>query len=91
VLAENISPLEVEQVLAQAPAVLESVVVGTPHAMWGEEVFAWVVLNRGYEPSPATEESLRTHAANYLADYKVSELLGGAVVYLFRIRCERMD
>jgi acyl-coenzyme A synthetase/AMP-(fatty) acid ligase len=86
VLAENISPLEVEQVLAEAPAVQESVVVGTPHAMWGEEVFAWVVLNRGYEPSKATEESLRTHAANYLADYKVSDPPRGAVVYLFRIR-----
>ena len=45
-----------------------------------------LVLNRGYEPSKATEESLRTHAANYLADYKVSDPPRGAVVYLFRIR-----
>ena len=39
----NIYPREVEEVLLQHPAVLETSVVGRPHPEWGEEVVAFVV------------------------------------------------
>ena len=41
----NIYPREIEEVLLRHPAVAECSVVGRPHAEWGEEVVAFVVLN----------------------------------------------
>jgi acyl-CoA synthetase (AMP-forming)/AMP-acid ligase II len=42
----NIYPREIEEVLLRHPAVAECSVVGRPHAEWGEEVVAFVVLER---------------------------------------------
>src|SRR2546430_7095267 len=44
---ENISTIEVEQVIAQHPAVLEAAVVGVPDAHWGEVPKAFVTLKPG--------------------------------------------
>lgn len=43
----NIYPREVEEVLLQHPQVHEVSVVGRPHAEWGEEVVAFVVVKSG--------------------------------------------
>ncbi len=43
----NIYPREVEEILQRHPAVAEVAVVGRPHAEWGEEVVACVVLREG--------------------------------------------
>src|SRR3954463_86229 len=40
----NIYPREIEEVLLRHPAVAECSIVGRPHAEWGEEVIAFVVL-----------------------------------------------
>ena len=66
----NISPLEVEAVLSQHPAVHEVGVVGTPHPSLGEIVAAFVVLKDG---AAATEKDLRQFAAGRIADYKIPE------------------
>ena len=42
----NIYPREIEEVLLRHPAVAECSVVGRPHAEWGEEVVAFVVLRQ---------------------------------------------
>src|SRR3712207_9003197 len=39
---ENISTIEVEQVVCRHPAVLECAVVSTPHERWGERPKAYV-------------------------------------------------
>jgi fatty-acyl-CoA synthase len=44
---ENISTIEVEQVILQHPAVLECAVIGVPHPHWGETPKAYVVLREG--------------------------------------------
>jgi long-chain acyl-CoA synthetase len=44
----NIYPREIEEVLLRHPAVAECSVVGRPHAEWGEEVVAFVVLKREF-------------------------------------------
>lgn len=44
---ENISSLEIEQVLYSHPAILECAVVGKPHEKWGEVPVAFVVLQGG--------------------------------------------
>lgn len=66
----NISPLEVEAVLSQHPAVLEVGVVGAPHPSLGEIVAAFVVLKNG---GVASEQELRRFAVERIADYKIPE------------------
>jgi O-succinylbenzoic acid--CoA ligase len=44
---ENVSPVEVEDVLVSHPAVRDAGVVGLPDAEWGEAVTAFVVLDGG--------------------------------------------
>jgi acyl-CoA synthetase (AMP-forming)/AMP-acid ligase II len=49
--AENLSPGEIEDVLAEHPSVAEAAVVGVPDAEWGETVGAVVVAAAGTDPS----------------------------------------
>jgi crotonobetaine/carnitine-CoA ligase len=65
---ENLSPLEVEDVLDSHPTVLESAVVGVPSDLSEEEIKAFIVLAGGAEPDFA---ELREFAAGRLAAFKV--------------------
>ena len=49
---ENISSVEVENALAEHPAVLEAAVVGVPDERWGEVPRAFVALRAGQTASP---------------------------------------
>ncbi len=69
---EKVSPLEVEAVLLEHPAVAEALSFGVPHDKLGEEVGAAVVLREG---TTATERELRDHASARLADFKVPRSL----------------
>ncbi len=64
---ENIYPAEVENVLAEHPAVLEVAVIGVPDAKWGETVKACIVLRQG---ASASEAELIQFARERLAHYK---------------------
>lgn len=64
----NISPSEVEGVLAEHPAVQNVAVVGAPDRVFGEVPVAFVVLR---QQASVTEEDLVTHAAARLSDFKV--------------------
>jgi acyl-CoA synthetase (AMP-forming)/AMP-acid ligase II len=64
----NISPQEVEAVLYQHPAVREVGVVGTPDAIWGQRVVAFVSCRY-----PAAAKDLTEFVERYLASYKVPE------------------
>lgn len=68
----NISPLEVEEVIDQHPAVHASGVVGMPDAKFGQIVVAYVALRTDVTPLPTPEE-LRAFVAEHLAAYKVPE------------------
>jgi oxalate---CoA ligase len=63
-----VSPLEVDGVLSEHPAVAQALTFSIPHAMLGEEVGAAVVLREGMS---CTERELRDFAARHLADFKV--------------------
>jgi long-chain acyl-CoA synthetase len=63
----NVYPREVEEVLAQHPAVARVAVFGTPDAAVGEEVNAVVVLRPGATATPA---ELHDFAVDQLAAYK---------------------
>ncbi|MCS6891466.1 MAG: acyl--CoA ligase [Rhodovarius sp.] len=65
---EKISPLEVDEVLMDHPAVQQVVTFAVPHPKLGEEVGAAVVLREG---ASCTEAELRDFARARLADFKV--------------------
>jgi acyl-CoA synthetase (AMP-forming)/AMP-acid ligase II len=75
---ENVSPAEVEQVLARHPAVAEVCVVALPAGAWGEEVAAAVVLRPG---TRLTLEDLREFAGRSLASFKLPRriMIAGAL------------
>lgn len=64
---ENVYPAEVEQVLAQHPAVREIAIVGLPDPLWGERVHAVIVLHDGARLS---EQEFLDWARPRLAGYK---------------------
>ncbi|MGE5178857.1 MAG: class I adenylate-forming enzyme family protein [Bacteroidota bacterium] len=65
---ENVSPEEVERVLATHPAVRAACVVGLPSREWGQEVAAAVELKPG---AAVTPEALREHARGALSGFKI--------------------
>jgi acyl-CoA synthetase (AMP-forming)/AMP-acid ligase II len=65
---EKISPLEVDAILMDHPAVGQCVAFAIPHDKLGEEVGAAIVLREG---ETCTERELRDFAATRLADFKV--------------------
>ena len=64
---ENVSPVEVEEVLLQHPAVAEAGVVGIPDAVYGEEIKAFVVIKPGKR---ASEEELIAFCKDRLPTFK---------------------
>ncbi|HMQ35729.1 MAG TPA: AMP-binding protein, partial [Chloroflexaceae bacterium] len=64
---ENISTIEVEQAVAQHPAVLEVAVVARPDELWGEVPVAFVTLKAGAE---LVEAELIAFCRQHLAAYK---------------------
>ena len=65
---EKISPLEVDGVLSDHPAVAQCVTFAIPHDKLGEEVGAAVVLKEG---QTATDRDIRDFASEQLAAFKV--------------------
>lgn len=65
---ENVSPAEVEAVIATHPAVAEVAVAGVPDPVHDEAVAAWVVPLPG---TTLTAQDVRRHCAAHLAGFKV--------------------
>jgi len=65
---ENIYPLEIDNVLASHPKVMEAACVGVKDPDMGEEVKAFVILREG---QTATPEEIREFCKKRLAEFKV--------------------
>jgi len=63
----NLYPAEIENVLAEHPAILESAVIGVPDEKWGETVKALVVLKPGTE---STAQEIMQFCAGRMASFK---------------------
>jgi acyl-CoA synthetase (AMP-forming)/AMP-acid ligase II len=64
---ENVSSIEVEDVIFSHPDVAEVAVIGVPHEEWGETIKALVVKTEG---SDLTEEALIEYCKSKAARYK---------------------
>ena len=65
---EKVSPLEVDAILMDHPAVHQAVTFALPHPKLGEEVAAAIVLHDGEN---ADAQAIRSFAQERLADFKV--------------------
>jgi len=65
---ENISSLEVEEVLYRHPAIVTAAVVAKPDEKWGEVPCAFVELRTGFAP---TEAEVISFCRGHLAGFKV--------------------
>ncbi|MFT7475723.1 MAG: fatty-acyl-CoA synthase [Verrucomicrobiales bacterium] len=64
---ENVSSIEVEDVVFNHPAITEVAVIGVPHEKWGETVKALVVVADG---SDVTEQDIIDHCREKMAHFK---------------------
>jgi malonyl-CoA/methylmalonyl-CoA synthetase len=68
----NVYPKEIESVIDEMPGVLESAVIGVPHADFGEAVVAVVVMRDGATLSEATLiDTLKNQIANFKVPKRV--------------------
>jgi acyl-CoA synthetase (AMP-forming)/AMP-acid ligase II len=65
---ENVFPAEIENLLADHPAVLEVAVIGVPDREFGQRLKAFVVPRAGHKIS---EDDVKTYVRDHLARFKV--------------------
>jgi fatty-acyl-CoA synthase len=70
---ENISSLEIEEILSQHPSILTAAVVARPDSTWGETPCAFIEVKDGAAPVTDTEviEFCREHLARFKVPKKV--------------------
>ncbi len=61
VSGHRLGTMELESAFVSHPAVAEAAVVGVPHDVKGEAIYAYIVLKEGYEPSEELKQELRQH------------------------------
>jgi acyl-CoA synthetase (AMP-forming)/AMP-acid ligase II len=66
----RVSPKEIEDAIAEMPAVVEVAVVGVPDELLGEAIRAFVVPTR---PGAIAADDVRSHCLKRLPNYKVPE------------------
>ena len=71
----RIGPTEVENALAEHPAVLECAAVAAPDAERGSVVKAVIVLKPGHAPSDALTHEIQTHVKKVTAPYKYPRII----------------
>jgi len=73
--AYRIGPFEVESILIEHDAVIESAVVASPHDVRGYAVKAFVMLKDNISPSQELAEELFAFSEQQLAKYKVPRII----------------
>ena len=68
---ERLGPFEVENKLAEHPAVLEAGVIGKPDPLWGEIIKAFIVLRPGYSWSSQLKSELQKFIESRLGSHLV--------------------
>jgi len=71
----RVGPFEVESALVEHPSVGEAAVVGTPDPKRHQLVKAYVILNKGFEPSRELALEIFQHTINILAKFKIPRII----------------
>ena len=71
----RIGPFDVENVLVEHPAVGEAAVVGAPDPKRYQIVKAYIILNKGYEPSWELALEVFRHTTENLARFKIPRII----------------
>ena len=71
----RIGPFEVESVLMEHPAVLETAITPAPDPVRGQVVKATIVLARGYEPSDQLKKEIQNFVKKNTAPYKYPRIV----------------
>ena len=71
----RVGPYEVEHTIMEHGAVLECCVVGVPDPLRGQAIKAYIVLNKGYEPTKELENEIKDFCNKKLAEYKWIRLI----------------
>ncbi|WP_300666098.1 AMP-binding protein [Fluviicola sp.] len=71
----RVGPFEVESILLEHDAVIESAVVGSPHPVKGFEIKAFVILGPEYQSSQALADEIFLFSRGKLAPYKMPRII----------------
>lgn len=71
----RVGPFEVESVLLEHEAIIESAVVGSPHPVKGYEIKAFIVLSANAIVSQQLAEDIFAYSRNKLAPYKLPRII----------------
>jgi len=75
VSGHRIGTAEVESSLVSHPKVTEAAVVGMPHQLKGQGIYAYVTLKTGQEPSPELEKELKTHVRQQIGPIATPDVI----------------
>jgi acetyl-CoA synthetase len=75
VSGHRLGTAEVESALVAHEGVAEAAVVGYPHAIKGQGIYAYVVLSAGQEPSPDLEGELRQQVRQAIGGFAIPDVL----------------
>lgn len=71
----RVGPFEVESVLLEHEAIVETAVVASPHATRSNAVKAFIILGEGYQPSKELAEEIFKFSETHLARYKIPRIV----------------
>ncbi len=75
VSGHRLGTMELESALVAHPAVAEAAVIGIPHEVKGETIYAFVILREGYEPSEDLEKELKQHVRKVIGPIATPEFI----------------
>lgn len=71
----RVGPFEVESILLEHDAVIESAVVGSPHPIKGFEIKAFIILGTEHEPSQQLADAIFGFSREKLSPYKMPRII----------------
>ncbi|QJA05944.1 acetate--CoA ligase [Thermosulfurimonas marina] len=75
VSGHRLGTMELESALVAHPAVAEAAVIGVPHEVKGETIYAFVILREGYQPSEELANDLRQHVRKLIGPIATPEFI----------------
>ncbi len=75
VSGHRLGTMELESALVSHPAVAEAAVIGVPHEIKGETIYAFVILKEGYQPSEELEKELKQHVRKVIGPIATPEFI----------------